>query len=147
MNRRISFYVSGSPVAQPRPRAFARKMGDKYVARVYQAGTAESWKSEIAVAAKEAGLEKFDGPISLELFFSFRRPKSHFKKDGHLRDNAPQFHIQRPDADNCAKACLDCLTTLGAWSDDDQVVCLTIDKGWAIGSSAGGCLIAISEVG
>lgn len=146
MNKTISFYVSGCPKPQARPRAFARKMGDKYVARVYDSGSAEFWKSAIAEAARQAGLAKFDGPVMLELFFSFQRPKSHFKKDGHLRESAPQFHIQRPDADNCAKACLDCLTTLGAWDDDDQVVRLTIDKGWAIGSSQGGCHITISEL-
>jgi hypothetical protein len=48
----ISFRVDGLPKGQPRPRAFARKMGDRFVARVFDAGTAEAWKSEIALAAR-----------------------------------------------------------------------------------------------
>ena len=37
----IEFFVEGDPKPQPRPRAFARKIGNKFMARVYDAGTAE----------------------------------------------------------------------------------------------------------
>jgi hypothetical protein len=41
--------------------------GGKFVARVYEAGTAEGWKSAIATAAKEAGLAGLilEAPIAL----------------------------------------------------------------------------------
>lgn len=45
----ITFFIHGDPKPQPRPRAFARRMGAKFVARVYDAGTAEGWKSQIAM--------------------------------------------------------------------------------------------------
>jgi len=44
----IHFFVSGDPKAQPRIRAFAINGH----ARVYDPGTAEGWKSLIAVAAR-----------------------------------------------------------------------------------------------
>jgi len=48
----ITFFVPGEPKGQPRPRAFARKMGDKFVARVFDAATAEGWKGAIAAVAQ-----------------------------------------------------------------------------------------------
>lgn len=151
MSKTVSFYVSGDPRPQPRARAFARKMGGKYVARVYNAGTAENWKSAIADAARKANVPAFgDCPLSIELFFSFRRPKSHFKKDGHVRDSAPKYPMsrgggQKGDWENLGKAVCDALTVLGVWTDDAQIVRATVDKGWAIGSSQGGCFISIAE--
>lgn len=126
----IEFYVQGIPKGQPRPRAFARRMGAKFVARVYDAGTAECWKSEIAVAARQHLTEPLQGPLRVELTFYFPRPKSHFTKKG-LRPEAPQWHTCKPDADNAAKAVLDCLTTLGMWGDDVQVCELVCRKQYA----------------
>ena len=51
-DRTISFSVDGEPKAQPRPKAFARNFGNKWQARVYDPGTAEGWKSLIAIAVK-----------------------------------------------------------------------------------------------
>ncbi len=146
MNRTISFYVVGEPKAQPRPKAFSRKVGDKYITRVYTPGTAESWKTAIAVAAKNAGLTKFDGAVHLELYFNFKRPKSHFNSNGRVKVSAPAFHTQRPDFDNASKSAADALTAIGAWNDDAQIVRATICKDWAIGDSPGGCHITISEL-
>lgn len=140
----ISFYVSGDPKAQPRPKAFARKMGDTYVARVYTPGSAEHWKSQIAVAAKEAGLTKFEGPVSVEFRFNFKRPKSHFNSAGKVKATAPTYHTQRPDADNLAKGNCDALTMAGAWDDDAQLARVLITKDWSFGSSSGGCHITIT---
>lgn len=147
MSKSISFYVVGCPKSQPRPRAFAFKKGEKTQVRMYDPGSAEFWKSQIAEAAREAGLEKFEGPVGITLFFSFPRPKGHFRKDGHVKDSAPKHHTQRGDVDNLAKAVYDALTTLGAWDDDAQIVHAQIDKSWALGSSQGGCAIIISEMG
>jgi Holliday junction resolvase RusA-like endonuclease len=140
----ISFYVSGDPKAQPRPKAFARNMGGKYVARVYTPGTAEGWKSAVAEAAKKAGLQKFTGAVSLDLRFNFKRPKSHFRSNGRVKESAPFYHTQKPDADNCYKAVADCLTVVGAWDDDSQVADVRITKNWEIGLGTGGCHITIA---
>ena len=139
----ISFYVSGEPKAQPRPKAFARKMGETYVARVYTPGTAEHWKTMIADAARKAGITKTTGPVALEMYFNFKRPKSHLRSNGQLRESAPLWHMQKPDFDNLEKAVVDALTVIGAWDDDAQIVDVRTAKNWSIAGWPGGCSITI----
>lgn len=118
----ISFRVHGIPKPQPRPRAFARKFGDKWAARVFDAGTAESFKSAIAIAARDLRPPTpLDGPIKISVSLYFPRPKAHFRANGQLKPNAPKHHTSKPDCENVLKACLDCLTQLGFWRDDSQI--------------------------
>lgn len=145
----ISFFVSGEPKGQPRPRAFARKMGGKYVARVFDAGTAEAWKGAIAAeAAQHKPASPITGPVRLRLWFYLARPKGHYvagKVERGLRDTAPLYHIGKPDADNLAKAVMDALTQCGwFWFDDAQVAVLTASKLYA--DSGTGAQIEILEV-
>ncbi len=115
----IEFEVDGLPKAQPRPRAFAKMSGDRAVARVYDAGTAEGWKGLIAQAAREhRPPEPLQGPLRLDVDFFFPRPQSLMRK----RDPKGEIpHTAKPDRDNLDKAVMDCLTTLGFWGDDAQV--------------------------
>lgn len=118
----IEFRVFGLPKGQPRPKAFARRFGDKWQARVYDPGTAEQFKSDIATAAKDHRPEApLAGPIKLHVRFFFPRTKSHYRTNGQVKPNAPIWHTVKPDADNCIKAVKDCLTQLGFWLDDSQV--------------------------
>lgn len=121
-----AFRVNGTPKPQPRPRAFARKIGGKHVARVFEAGTAEAWKSDVVRDARphrpEAPLE---GPVSVAIDFLMPRPKRLMrKKDPDGRIPAPA----KPDRDNLEKAVLDALTTDGWWRDDAQVVAGEVRK-------------------
>jgi len=57
--------------------------------------------------------------------FRVRRPKSHYRTgrfSRELKASAPEHHTSKPDTDNLSKAVLDCLTELGMWRDDCQVV-------------------------
>ncbi len=120
----IQFTAYGDPKGQPRPRAFSRGG----MTRVYDPGTAEGWKGQVAVAAREhKPPTPIEGPVIVMLLFNFARPKSHSTTKG-LRPNAPVYHTAKPDADNLAKAVLDCLTQLGFWKDDSQVAVLNIRK-------------------
>lgn len=123
----IIFTVTGDPKGQPRPRAFARKMGNKYVARVFESGTAEEWKSLIATAAKpHAPAEQITGPVRLNATFIFKRPNGHFIANNParpLRAEAPHWHTNKPDRDNLEKALLDAITQLGVFWRDDMQVC------------------------
>lgn len=130
------FHVVGVPKAQPRPRAFARRMGGKFVARVFDAGTAEGWKSLVATEARShrpaAPLEE---PLSVELDFFLPRPKSRSRKCD-VQDAIAC--ASKPDCDNLAKAVLDCMTQDGWWRDDSQVVRLVVEKRYhAIGARPG----------
>ena len=137
----ITAHITGTPKPQPRPRAFAR--GGK--ARVYCPGTAESWKSDIAVAMREHAGATIDGSISITMCFYMPRPKSHYRsgKYSHiLKDTAPAEHIQKPDVDNMAKAVMDALTGIQVWRDDCQVASLSTSKIWA--DDAPGMSLAIT---
>ena len=147
-SKAITFLVNGEPKGQPRPRAFARRMGDKFVARVFDAGTAENWKGAVAFVARNHAPEALlDGPVTMELWFHFARPKAHFRAgdpDKGLRPNAPHYHTGKPDADNLAKAVLDALTKMGIfWRDDSQVARLLVRKSYA---NAPGCTVSISKL-
>lgn len=147
MKPTLSFYVSGDPKGQPRPRAFARKFGDKWSARVYDAGTAEGWKGLVAAECKlhlPPDFTPYDGPVSVRMCFNLRRPKAHFLKSG-MRPGAPRWCLNKHDADNLAKAVLDCFTQIGIWRDDSQVCDLHISKEFAVGNS-NGCSITINEL-
>lgn len=147
MTEPIRFFAPGDPKGQPRPRAFARRMGSKVVARVYDAGTAEGWKGSVALAAREVlGGRAFDGPLVVELVFHFRRPKGHLTSRGFLKPAAPLHHTAKPDADNAAKAVLDALTQLGAWSDDAQVADLRVRKLYATPGEPAGAHVSIVAI-
>lgn len=137
MMPKITFQVCGTPVGQPRPRAFARKMGNTFVARLYDAGTAEAWKAAVVAAGvRVRNPSPFPGAVSLSITFHMPRPKGHFrtgKHAGELRDNAPFWHTGKPDTDNLAKAVMDALTVIGGfWHDDAQVSQLTVVKHYAL---------------
>lgn len=146
----ITFFAHGEPKGQPRPRAFARKMGNgKFCARVFDSGTAEAWKGAIAAeAAKHRPAAPISGPVRLRICFYIARPKGHYtasKPERGLRATAPHYHTGKPDADNLAKAVMDALTQCGwFWIDDAQVAVLTAAKLYA--DSGTGAQIEIREV-
>lgn len=113
----IILHVEGIPKPQPRPRAFALNGR----ARVYDAGTAEGWKSSIAAAAlAHRPAQPIDEPLRLMIRYYLPRPKGHFGKKG-LRGSAPAHPCGKPDLDNLDKAVLDALTEIGMWRDDSLV--------------------------
>ena len=146
----LTFQVTGEPKGQPRPRAFARKMGAVHVARFYDSDVADEWKRAVQIAllemATQTRWELTLGPVAVELRFAMPRPKSHFGAKG-LKASAPVAHVGTPDVDNLAKLILDQLTRSGnVWRDDSQVVSLTVHKFWATGAEQG-CSVSISTLG
>lgn len=146
---KLETFISGHPKGQPRARAFARKMGAKFVARMYDSDVADEWKGQVRAgvltAAIAQGLRAIDGAFKVELRFRFERPQSHFKKSGELGKGRVKEYIQKPDLDNLAKLILDVTTRLQCcWLDDDQVNSLSVSKSWAQLDEASGCHIIIS---
>jgi Holliday junction resolvase RusA-like endonuclease len=148
----LAFTVIGEPKGQPRPRAFARKMGAVHVARFYDSDVADEWKRAVSLQiARElmAVPVQLDpvGAFDVKLTFFFRRPKSHYGKGGHVKPSAPVCHVSKPDADNLAKLVLDQITRSECvWRDDSQVVSLTVHKSWAVANEQG-CSVSISTLG
>ncbi|MDE2098709.1 MAG: RusA family crossover junction endodeoxyribonuclease [Patescibacteria group bacterium] len=136
----VEIFVGGQPKGQPRARAFAFRGN----VRMYDPATAEGWKSAIADEWRRSApkMPKIETPVSLALHFLLPRPKAHFTKKG-LRLTAPVWFAKKPDADNFAKAVMDCLTQLGVWQDDALVVVLLTSKRYTQGRP--GCRIVLSD--
>jgi Holliday junction resolvase RusA-like endonuclease len=97
--------------------------------------------------------------VRLEAIVLLVRPKSHFTRSGKLKDRAPAWHVQAPDASNFLKEIED---ALGAWPkkrgtrpggapllyhDDAQVVCSSCYKRWLEPGERQGALVRIWPVG
>lgn len=162
----ITFFVPGIPKGQPRARSFAlRGRGGKVILskkgqpiiRVYESGTAENWKSQVALAAKQfVPMPPLSAPLSVTLEFYFPRPKAHFRSNGELKPTAPIWHSGKPDRDNCEKAVTDALKLLGMFEDDGQICDGRVSKeywpkhygGIFDGRVTGpGCVITITPLG
>ena len=125
----ISFTVPGVPIAQPRTKATT--IGG--YARVYTPKTADAYKASVALAFAQAySGPPLTGPVGVEIMFIMPRPKSMLWKK---RPMPSEWHTEKPDVDNLAKAGLDSLAGL-AWVDDSQVVTLSLTKRIASGNEA-----------
>lgn len=133
------FEVYGDPKGQPRPRAFKR--GNH--AAVYDPGTAEGWKSSIAIAAQhQIPKAPLDCPVKVKMQFFFKRPQrllSARAADGHI------VHTAKPDCDNLEKAVLDALTQIGFFRDDSLVCDLHTEKFYSRKNGRPGMWIEISK--
>lgn len=140
----IYIHVDGIPKGQPRARAFAMRFGDKVSARMYDPGTAENWKSCIALAAHPfRPASPVEHPVRVRIAFFLPRPARLCR-----RKDLPGllWHDGPGDADNFAKAVLDCLTQLGWWRDDRQVVDLHVTKHYHAKGGRPGADIEITPV-
>jgi Holliday junction resolvase RusA-like endonuclease len=74
----------------------------------------------LSIVQSQAPDKPYDEPLRLIIDLFFTRPKNHFRsgKNSHmLKENAPLWHISRPDVDNCIKAIFDSLNKV-FWRDD-----------------------------
>ena len=74
----------------------------------------------IRMAAIEAGVKLVEDSVIVRCDFFFARPKSHYKRDGTLKEGVPEAHTKRPDVDKLLRCVLDALTGI-AYKDDSQV--------------------------
>jgi hypothetical protein len=97
----ISFFAIGTPVAQPRARAAAKKIfvngQPKWIGHVYNPTDADQWKRDVAFASKpHIPKEPMTGPVELELTLYLPRVKGHYgtgKNEGRLKESAPMYQI------------------------------------------------------
>jgi Holliday junction resolvase RusA-like endonuclease len=147
----MNTFIFGDPKGQPRARAFARKMGSKHVARMYDSDVADAWKRAVDIGIErelKAAAVMADpfGAFEVKLTFFFRRPKSHYGKAGHVKASAPVCHVSKPDADNLAKLVMDHITRGGRiWRDDSQVAKLSVHKFWAITDARIGVYLSVER--
>jgi Holliday junction resolvase RusA-like endonuclease len=119
----ITFTVPGDPVPQPRPRVSTR--GGFARAYVPSKHPVHDYRTQLALAARLAGLTPTGEPLDVVIDAVFERPKSHMLKSG-VKATAPK--LPRPDVDNVAKAVLDSLQDV--MGDDSLVARLVVEKSW-----------------
>lgn len=136
----ITLYVDGDPVSQPR----AKFSTASWSARTPDdSGRVASWKARVSGAF--LGLPASDrtrmrswsddrGPLDVAIAVRLKKAKS----------NRKPLPTQVPDVDNLAKAILDALTDVGAWSDDCQIIRMAIVKRWATADQPTGATIRIA---
>lgn len=148
MTNSISFFVEGLPKGQPRARAFARKFGANYSARMYDPQTADDWKEcvwrGLHIALNAQPFQRIAGPVNVAVVFVMPRPKSHYGARG-LKDSSPRWHIGKPDIDNLCKLVFDVVTkSAKVWHDDSQIVAVLAEKKYAAPNENSGCIVTIS---
>lgn len=113
MKARITFTVSGDPVAKARPR-----LGRG--GRVYTPEKTKTWEQVIAYSApRQKYLIK--GPIRVDVWIYRPIPKSWSAKKKEHAEWGELRPVVKPDIDNYAKAVFDALNGI-IWEDDSQIV-------------------------
>jgi crossover junction endodeoxyribonuclease RusA len=107
----ITFQVDGQPVPQG-----SMKVINGHVIHAKGSELA-TWRSQIALRAREAGARPHNEPVEIEMIFTMVRPKTVTR----LEPTVP------PDLDKLVRAVLDGLTAI-AYRDDGQVVRLSACK-------------------
>ena len=121
----IEFTVLGEPSVQMRHRSFSK---GKFK------GTYDPSKDKkndfLSVIQEKAPKEPLTGPIGITIIFHFGRPQGHYgsgKKQGMLKDTAPEYHTSRKDLDNCVKFATDSMNHV-FYKDDCQICHLFSQK-------------------
>jgi len=112
----IQFTVIGKPIAKGRPR-FTRR-GIAYTPKA----TKDAEKAFKLAARRYAPPKPFEGPVCVDIVFSFEYIKSLPKKYRNL-----SYHIKKPDLDNLVKLVLDSMNGV-FFKDDSQVFRLSAAK-------------------
>lgn len=111
----IHIVIPGSPIALKRHRT--TKTGHRYDPSF------EDKKDFLAKCMANRPNKPIIEPVYLTAEFRFQRPKNHYrtgKYANELKDNAPYWHIGRPDIDNLLKLIMDSLNGI-FWRDDSQI--------------------------
>ena len=125
MNRKIEFFVPGTPVGKGRPRAARRGAGVVMFTPEKTAG----YEALVAATAGNAmrAHQLLDGPLEAVLEMRFPVPASWSKAKRARALAGVEWHTSKPDADNVAKAVLDACNGV-VFRDDSQIVMLTATK-------------------
>ncbi len=128
----LSIFVPGIPAPGGSKRAFAIKKGGVYTGRTVIIDAAgqrnKEWKATCAQVAHECDLtEPFRGPLRVDFDFVMPRIKSHFRASGALKEQAPRWHVVKPDRTKLTRSTEDALTGI-IWADDSQIVAGSVTK-------------------
>ena len=144
MNRKIEFFVPGTPVGKGRPRAARRGAGVVMFTPEKTAGyeALVAATAAAALACDALAHQLLDGPLEAVLEMRFPATASWSKAKRARALAGAEWHTSKPDADNVAKAILDACNGV-VFRDDAQVVVLIATKAF---SEEPGVRVVIREV-
>lgn len=118
-----TFCIKGSPSTRT-----AQQKGVRIVnghAHFYEKKEVAAEKDALMAALMNyAPDEPYQGPLYLRLLWVFDK-KSLSKSENN------SFNVVRPDVDNLAKGCIDCLCDCGFFDDDNVISKLELSKVWS----------------
>ncbi|MEU9033834.1 RusA family crossover junction endodeoxyribonuclease [Streptomyces sp. NPDC048352] len=79
----------------------------------------------VAARTRNKGFTKLDGPLAVDMVFTFDRPKGHMgsgRNAGLVRPSAPVRPHVKPDLSKLVRSTEDALTTAGVYGDDALIV-------------------------
>lgn len=120
MTDSIEFTVIGTPAPQGSKSFKGVSKSGKGI-MVESSKAVKPWREAVKWAALEIrrdlpifiNADCFRGPVVLEIWFTFERPKCHAKS---------AHHITTPDGSKLVRATEDAITDAGLWEDDARVV-------------------------
>jgi Holliday junction resolvase RusA-like endonuclease len=148
----VTFTVAGLPIPQGSARAFVAPAKKGVVGAKPRAILATdsnrpstpigAWRTAIQTEAQRAMGDRplLAGALGVEVAFTMRRPKSHYRSDGvTLKRDAPRWHTGRGDLDKLERALLDGMTAV-VFKDDGQVAALQASKPYG---EHPGCIVTV----
>ena len=126
----LSCWIPGRPRPQGALKTFA--VAGKAYGR-HTDSTLSHRAHVISTLAAEWGREPLTGAVSVDVVFTFARPKSHYgtgRNADVVKESAPEHHTQRVDGDKLARLLGDSLEMAGVVADDCQIVEWRIRKLW-----------------
>lgn len=87
----------------------------------------------VYLGADTEGQQPIIGPLVASITFWFDRPKSHYRANGALRADAPEYPTGRHlgDIDKLLRSTFDAIVSAGVIGDDSQFVKALAQKRWA----------------
>ena len=131
----ICFFVPGNPKGLKRHRTFRTKAGFSVQVDASKADKADF----LALAMAHRPAEPIREPVTLTAVCVFARPKSHFRRDGSVKPDAPKWYPSTPDWDNVGKWIGDALNGT-FWHDDRLIV---VGKVYAVYGAVPGVAVEI----
>jgi Holliday junction resolvase RusA-like endonuclease len=105
----------------PQPAGSKRHVGGGRI--IESNAKAGGWKDKVAQTAGELrdGAPLMRGPLEARFTFFRARPKGHLKKDGCVKDSAPEYPTTKPDTTKLVRGTEDALSGV-VYADDAQIV-------------------------
>lgn len=131
----------------PAPQGSKRHVGN---GRIIEASPhLKAWRHAVTLAAIDATHHNpWMPPPAAEIraVFALPRPRAHYRANGQLRPNAPEYVTTRPDIDKLQRSTLDALVDAGVLSDDATVASITAVKMYATGAVQPGVVLIVRGI-